>query len=184
VDKWSYKYSFTSGILFILSFFLKEIVLYSPKSSIIIIFVLPYIFMVLYFIGLVIGFLKYSLLNERIFLKISTISFLVTYPILVIVELLDRSISISSISFLFILIPNILLTLSLILFSISLFIQKKIYGKTTIFQGLMALILALSFFIPPLLMFQLPFFILFFVSLTYLVNKKLKDKKEFKGVLI
>lgn len=184
MNKWLYKYSFLSGILFILTFFLKEVVLFSPKAANIAIFITPYIFMILYVFGLFLGYLKYAILNEKILLKFSVIALLVTYPLIILVELLERIYEFSAISSLFVLIPKFLLSVSLLFYSIALFKQKKIYGKLSLLQSISSALFSISFFIPIMFYLQLPLFMIFFISVTYLVKKKLKKKEEFTGILL
>ncbi len=184
MEKWLYKYSFMSGILFLFSFILKEVVLFSPKAGSIAIFITPYIFMMLYVAGLFLGYLKYSILNEKVLLKFSVISLLVAYPLIILAELLERIFELSVISSMFVTIPKLLLVVSLLFFSITLFKQKKIYGKYTIFQGICSALFSISFLVPIMLYFQLPIFLVFFISLTYLVKKKIKKKEEFIGRLL
>jgi hypothetical protein len=184
MEKWAYKYSFLSGILFIVSFFLKEVVLFSPKSTNIAIFITPYIFMMLYVVGLFLGYLKYSILNENFFLKLTATLLIFAYPLIILSEILDRIFNISVISPFFVTIPKFLLAVALLVFSIALFKQKKIYGKFTILQGISSALFSVSFLIPDLFLFQLPLFLIFFISLTYLVNKKIIEKEEFKGRLL
>lgn len=182
MGKWKYNYSFISGILFILSFFLKELILNSPNDLSIITFVIPFIFMIVYVIGLFLGYLKYSLLNEKKLLKITSMTIMVTYPLIVAIELIDRIVDISMTHPTLIVISKYLLGFSLILFAVALFKQKKIYEKYTIFQGICSLLLGTTFLlsIPGIFIFQLPLFLLLFFSLTYLIKKR--SKKNFKSI--
>ena len=178
---WKYKYSFKSGTFFIVFFFFKELVINSPNSNSIPMLVISYLMMVLTSIALFLGFVKYSRLNEKILLFWATIFTALSYLFMVVAEFMDRVFSFSKG------VPSVIpflryfMVISLFYWSISLFIQKKIYGKSTILQGVLALLLGLSLFIPIMAIFQLPFFILFFISITYLVNKnenKLNKKKS------
>ncbi|MGL1891725.1 MAG: hypothetical protein OCD02_08860 [Spirochaetaceae bacterium] len=182
MEKWKYKYSFLSGILFLLSFIFKEMVVNSPKNPSVIVFIVPYIMLILYSIGLFIGFLKYSKLNDRYILFSASFFVALFYSILVLTELIDRFVSLNDISYLLIFLPNFLFSVSLIYFAVTLFIQKKIYGKLTVLQGTFALVLGLSFLVPYLYLLRLPMFILFFISITYLIlkndNKLINKNKE------
>lgn len=186
MEKWNYKFSFVSGIMFIMTFLIKELVVNSPDNLSIYIFIFPFLFMVLYSIGLFLGFIKYSLLNDRILLKYSTISTIFFYSYIVIMEFISRTSIISITNPMEIFVPKSLLGISLIIFSLSLFKIKKIYGKYTILQGLSSLLLGITFIVPFLYLFQLPLFLIFYISLTYLVNKKIKDTNDttYKGRLL
>lgn len=177
MDKWKYKTSFISGILFIITFFFKELVVNSPEEVLPLYIVISFVFMVIYALGLFLGFVKYAILNENIFLKISTIAMMVGYSLIVIVELVDRLINFSSTLPLLVIVPKLLLGLSLVIFAIALLIQKRIYGKSTILQWISSFILGVSFLLPHLYLLQLPFFLIYFISMTYLVNKKIKEEK-------
>ncbi len=181
MGKWKYKYSFICGICFLISFFYKELIIFSPISDNNILITMIFLFILACVIGLFLGFLKYSLLNELIFFKATTILVLVSYPLFVIAELLDRLFAISNLSSFLIFSLNILVSASFLLWGIALLIRKKIYGKLTIIQGLFAILLALSFLIPVFIYIKFPSFLILFISLTYLVNKnsnKLVAKKK------
>lgn len=184
MEKWKYKYSFFCGIFFLLSFVGKEMVLFSPKAPNTSMLVVSYLFLIIYVVGLFLGFLKYSILNQELLLKLATILLLVAYPLIILAELLERTFELSLISPLYIIIPKLLLSIVLIVFAIALFKQKKIYGKRTIFQGILSILFSVSGLFPILVYFQLPLFFIFFISLTYLIKKKIKKKDEFKGRLL
>ncbi len=172
MDKWKYKYSFLSGILFLFSFFTKELVINSNNLTSLISYA-PYLLMIVYFIGLFIGLLKYSKLNNKYPLFYTSFAVMVLYPVRVIIEfflltaVIDTDSSIVSTS-------GYSLGLVLILFGISIFLRKKIYGKLTLLQGASSILFGFSLLVPVtdiVLIFQLPIFLSFIISLTYIVNK-------------
>lgn len=189
MNRWKYQYSFISGILFVLSFFSKELIINSNVDNAISV-IIPYSLMVLYIIGLLLGFIKYSVLNEKTNLFWSTISTVIFYSLRIIIELLSM-LSIISENNSFIGISNYSLAIGLLIWGLVLVFQRKIYGKTTLLQGLISILFSFSMILPKnsmILILQPIIFLSLFISITYLINKndqKLnKTKKRIKPKLL
>lgn len=182
MDRWKYKYSFFCGILFILSFLSKELIKFSRVELSNILILGPYLLMVIYNLGLYLGFIKYGKLNDKKPLLWSSILVILSYSILIFIELFSNIGQIEVGSSLIKLTKNFA-SISLMLFAICLFLRKKIYGKSTLLAAGLTFLFSFSLIIPftqIVGIVQLPVFLLSYALLTYVVNKnenKMKKKQ-------
>lgn len=180
MDKWQYKFSFFSGILFIFSFLSKEFIKSSENVSLVI---GSYILMIVYNTGLFLGFIKYSKLNKKIPLFFSTVLVIISYGLSVVLEMVGNMVPISANSLIYFISIHFL-ALSYIVFAICMFLRKKMYGKSTMLAAAFCFLFGFSFLIQfsdIVGIFRLPIFLLAYILLTYVVkkNKKKMEKKSF-----
>lgn len=182
MNKWKYKYSFVCGILFILSFLYKEVIVISETFDNILVLWTTYLLMILYLLALFTGFLKYSLLNEKTHLFWTSITVVLFYSLRIFIESISVSGFISD-NNLLIPLSNYTLAIGLFLWGITIIIQKKIYGKNTLLQGLTSILFAFSMILPlnrMIILLRPLIFLILFISITYLIKKNERKAKSQK----
>lgn len=184
MNKWQYKYSFFSGILLVLSY-ISKIVTTNVADITLLVVLFPYLLIVSYTVGLYLGFMKYSILNEKPHIFWATTTLIVFIVLRFITESLCV-INVLQLGNIMLIVSNYSLAFGLLIWGVFIFDQKKIYGKSTFLQGLLACLLSFSIFVPynaMVFLLQPIIYIAFFISCTYLVNKnenKLKPKKRIR----
>lgn len=179
MEKWQYRFSFFSGILFIFSFFSKELIKNSSVELSGILIFTPYILMVIYSIGIFLGYIKYALLNERKLLLFSSVITVITYSLFILAELFSFINVVTDNSFIVAIIKKSS-AISFMFFGVVLFVTKKIYGKSTLLTGGVSFLFGFSLIVPVstfVIVSQLPVFLILFILLTYIVNKNEEKMK-------
>lgn len=183
MEKWQYRFSFFSGILFIFSFFSKELIKNSSVELSGILIFTPYILMIIYSIGIFLGYIKYALLNERKLLLYSTVLTAITYSLLIFTELISFINVITDTSLIVVIVKKST-AISFMSFGVVLFVTKKMYGKSTLLAGGVSFLFGFSLIVPVstfVIVSQLPVFLILFILLTYIINKN-EEKMKAKTV--
>lgn len=174
ISKWEYKFSLFSGIFFILIFILKELFLNININKVLIIMI--YFVLILLNASMFLGYIKYSLLNNKKMLLYTTVSLISTNILMIILECFSNA-NIKEISSISIISGKILTCLVLFIWSLSLIIKGKIYGHSQFLLGVIGILLAATYIVPILNYLGLPFYLLFYMLVVIPFTKK-KNKEN------